>query len=175
MTQTVDIKTKDGQPDGFYPHQLRTYVDIDQGQFDYWKRNLQPKLKYKMYRDADLLAYMVMKEAIVGWGLKIPWLKKVDWVLVFDGCHEVEPEFLESCRFVFDLIEHEVIFLDQKDENPLGRKRSQLRIVNMDEIIAELFENMHKGYPTVDKKVVSAKEFKIARVNKHSKMRKAEK
>ena len=159
---------KVGILDGYKPQQLRTYLDIDQSVYDYWKRELQPKLRQKTYLDGDVLAYFVMKEAILEWQLKVKWLKDIDWMMIFDACHDLPKHILVKYRFVFDRVSHEVVLLGPKEKNPKRKKASHLRIVLMAEIFEEFYESQQKGFPSADTNVVAEEELVVARLRKQS-------
>jgi hypothetical protein len=173
MSTIETTKPKVGIPDGYYPHQLRTLLDIDQSLYDYWKRELQPKLRHKLYKDGDVFAYLVMKEAIIGWELKVTWLKDVDWVMVFDACNDLPKSTLANYRFVFNRVSQEVLVLSPDEINPVVKKRSEIRVIQMDEIFEEFYENQQKGFPSNESNVVAEENLIVARLRKQSEDRRS--
>ena len=118
----------------YAPKELRRLADITLGNFDYWKKELDPRRKVSGYYDEDVLAWLVMKEAVIGCRFEVKLAKRFDWEYVFSACHELTEDFLKQGRFVFDLAKDEVWFLTQEDEDPSIRKNNRYAYVYMDEI-----------------------------------------
>lgn len=158
--------------DTYSPKELRRLADVELSHFDYWKKELEPKREASGYYDEDVLAWLVMKEAVIGCRLEVKLAKPFDWEYVFSACHELTEGCLKQGRFVFDLVEDEVQFLTAEDKNPSPRKRNQLASVYMDEIFEAFSTNRSAGIPTKVEKVVSHDKFKLAGLNKAARKRK---
>ena len=157
----------------YAPNELRRLAGVELGHFDYWKKALEPKKENSGYYDEDVLAWLVMKEAVVGCRLEVKLAKKFDWKYIFAVCHELTEGCLSQGRFVFDLVTDNVQFMTQDEKDPSPRKRNQLASVYMDEIYDSFSTNKLAGIPTKVEKVVSHDKFKLAGLNKAAQKRKA--
>ena len=145
---------------------LLKLIEIDNNQFEYWRKNLDPNKKRGKFFDCDVYFYLIIKEAVLGHFFTVSGLDELDWDFVHDVCASINPDELIELDFVIDVVSENILLLDKDEQRPEPRKRSQLREIPMSEIFEYLEIRRKRKRAPKDYKVVSRKEFLVARQKK---------
>ncbi len=147
---------------------LQKLIEINNNQFEYWRKNLDQNKKRKKFFDCHVYSYLVIKKAALTHFFPISGLKELDWEFVFDACAGIDPEELIELDFVIDIIDVQILLLDKDEARPSPRKAGELKDIPMHEIFEYLGERRKRKRIPKDNKVVSRREFLVARHKKKS-------
>lgn len=147
---------------------LMNLIEIDNNQFEYWRRTLDPNKKRKRFFDPQIYCYLIMKKAVKTYFFPVSALKNLDWEFIFDACSSIDPEELIELDFVIDIVDGKMLLLDKNDKRPTPRDIGELKTIPMIEIFNYLGKRRTRKRLPLESNIVSRKEFLVARLKKEA-------